>query len=202
MEDRKPPLVLASASQSRADMLRAAGLSFDTAPADIDEGAIKAAMSADDAEAEDIAMALARDKAGEISRRRPEAAVIGADQILRCEGELFDKATDVPAARRILQHLRGRRHELICAACVCRNGALAWRYLSVARLTMRDFSDAYLDWYLGQVGEAVLWSVGGYQIEGLGAQLFDQVDGDHFTILGLPLLPLLGRLRELGVIED
>lgn len=189
------PIILASQSRTRADMLRAAGIAIEIEPARIDEAAVKAAMAAENAPAIDIADRLAEMKAMRISPRRPEALVLGADQILVCEGKLYDKPDSRETAAEQLKKLRGKPHDLISAAVVARAGEPIWRHIGRARLTMRPFSDEFLEDYLNQAGEAVTWSVGAYQLEGLGAQLFSRVSGDYFSILGLPLLEFLGFLR-------
>jgi septum formation protein len=193
-------LVLASASPARARLLREAGIEFAIDPAELDEGAVKAAQRQAGASASDCAMALATAKAQAVGHRHPEALVIGADQILVCDGEWLDKPADLAAARRQLVMLRNRTHCLVTAICVCRNGAVAWQAESEPILTMRDFGEAFLDAYLATEGEAVLSSVGGYRVEGPGAQLFSAIDGDHFAIQGLPLIELLGYLRGAGAI--
>ncbi|MGE0724727.1 MAG: nucleoside triphosphate pyrophosphatase [Alphaproteobacteria bacterium] len=196
-----PPLVLASSSASRARLLAAAGLDFERLPAAVDEDEIRRSMRAEGASADEAAAALALAKAGRIARRRPGALVVGADQILECQGVWFDKPPDMDHARAQLVALRGRSHRLATAVCVQRDDVVLWRHGEAPRLAMRAFGDAFLDAYLAAAGEAVLGSVGAYQLEGLGAQLFDGVDGDHFAVLGLPLLPLLAFLRGHGVVE-
>lgn len=193
-----PPLVLASKSAARSALLTGAGLTFDTAAPGVDEEAAKAALVADGAGPREIADALAEMKALKVSRRRPEALTIGADQTLDLDGELIDKAPDLATARARLQQLRGRTHVLHAAVVVALDGRPIWRELKSARLKMRDFSDAYLDAYLQREGSHILGSVGCYRMEGEGIQLFERVDGDHFTILGLPLLGLLDLLRRYG----
>ena len=193
-------LVLASAAEVRAALLRAAGLSFTVEPARVDEGAIKRAMREEDPDGEATARALAALKARRVSARWPGVHVVGADQLLVCEGAWFDKPVDMADARAQLRRLRGRRHALVTAVSVARDQAEIWGTVTSARLTMRDFSDAFLDEYLARAGAGILRCVGGYEAEGLGAQLFTDIEGDWFSILGLPLLPLLAFLREHGVV--
>ena len=192
-------LVLASASASRRRMLEAAGLAFAIDPPRMDEEAAKASLRAAGLKPRDQADALAELKALSISRRRPEF-IIGADQMLAVGGDVLDKPKDMAEARSHLERLRGKTHELLTAAVVARDGAVIWRHIDTPRLRMRDFSDAFLDDYLTQAGEAALASVGAYQLEGLGAHLFERVEGDYFSVLGLPLLPLLAFLREHGIV--
>jgi septum formation protein len=180
-------------------MLRDAGLAAEVASPGVDEAEVKRALAAEGAPADHVALTLAELKAVRISSRRPGAFVIGADQTLVCNGVLFDKPADLAHARAQLQALRGRPHELVSAAVVAQDGAALWRETQRARLVMRAFTDAFLDDYLRQVGDDALGSVGAYRIEGLGAQLFARIEGDLFTILGLPLLPLLEFLRGHGM---
>ncbi len=193
-------LILASASSARARLLAAAGVVFRVEPAEVDEAAVKRAARAARHSASDCALALADAKAGLVSRRKPEGLVIGADQILVCDGEWFDKPADLGAARAQLQMLRGRTHVLVSAVSAFRAGERIWQHLSAPQLTMRRFSNAFLDDYLTIEGAAVLGSVGAYRLEAVGGQLFDRVEGDHFAILGLPLIELLGFLREQGLL--
>ncbi|HEU0222257.1 MAG TPA: Maf family protein [Paracoccaceae bacterium] len=193
------PLLLASASAARRAMLEAAGIALQTVPARIDEAALKGALAAEGARPRDIADALAEAKALKISRRHPEALILGADQVLAAGDALFDKPADLAAARAQLLALRGRAHELLSAAVIAEGGEPVWRHVGRARLTMRDFSDAFLDDYLAREGGHVLASVGAYRIEGAGVQLFSRIEGDHFCILGLPLLEILAYLRLRGV---
>jgi septum formation protein len=188
-------LVLASGSASRQAMLRAAGVAFEPIVPHVDEEAVKEALLADRQPARAVADALAELKALRISARVPEAVVLGADQVLVCDGQLYNKAADLSAARAVLKELRGKQHQLITAAVLARAATPIWRHVETAELWMRDFSDAFLDRYLAEVGESVLGAVGCYHIEGAGVQLFDRVAGDHFAIRGLPLLPLLAALR-------
>ena len=195
-----PPIILASGSKTRLALLEQAGLIVDADPPAVDEQEMKAAFQAEKAPAEACAEALAELKAMRVSQRHPGALVIGADQMLDLGGVWFDKPADLDHARAHLMALRGRTHQLVTAAVVARNGSRIWHTIDTARLTMRPFSDGFLDEYLRRLGPAVLSSVGAYQLEGLGAQLFDRIDGDFFTILGLPLLPLLGFLRDHGAL--
>ncbi|TWA95526.1 septum formation protein [Azospirillum brasilense] len=202
MSGAVPTVVLASGSRTRAEMLERAGVRVTLAPAAVDEEEIKLAARAEGAPVEDVAEALAELKAQRVTRKHPGSLVIGADQMLECEGRWFDKPADRAAARAQLQDLRGRTHRLVSCAVVFCDGERLWHHVDRARLTMRPFSDAFLDSYLNAAGDDVLGSVGAYHLEGLGAQLFHRVDGDFFTILGLPLLPLLGFLRVHGVIAE
>ena len=193
-----PEIVLASGSATRRAMLDAAGLRFRVQPIAVDEAALREAARQDGAGADEAALLLANAKAARV--REPDALVIGADQILVCEGEWLEKPADMAAARAQLLHLRGRAHELVTAVACFRRRELAWDHVDVARLVMRDFSEAFLDDYLALEGEAILGSVGAYRLEGMGIHLFDRVEGAHATILGLPMTPLLGFLRQHGVL--
>jgi septum formation protein len=195
-----PRLILASASASRQAVLRAAGLEFAIQPAHIDEAEVKRTARADRAGAEDAALLLAELKARRAAARDPEALVIGADQILVCGGEWFDKPADVLAAAVQLRALRGRTHALATAVVCQRGGQRQWHHVALPRLTMRPFSDAFLDAYLAAEGAEVTTTVGAYRLEGRGAHLFERIEGEHAAILGLPLLALLGFLRQHGVL--
>ena len=195
-----PALVLATASPARIAMLRAAGVEALADPAAIDEADVKAALRADGADAADAAEALAEMKARRVSRRHPDALVVGADQMLDCGGVWFDKPPDMEHARAQLMALRGKTHRLIACVVSVRDGERIWHHTDSAKLTVRPFTDAFLDMYLDRLGTAALSSVGAYQLEGLGVQLFSRVEGDHFTVLGMPLLPLLDHLRLQGVL--
>jgi septum formation protein len=194
-------LILASQSLSRRALLDGAGLDFEAMPSAVDEAAIKESAKAEGVSAADTAILLADAKAARIARRHPDAAVIGADQLLVCEGEWFDKPPDLAAARNHLLKLRNRAHELMTAVVVWRNGQRAWHHLATPRLAMRDFSDAFLDDYLAREGGFVTSSVGAYRLEGMGIQLMRDIRGEHTAILGLPLLPLLAYLRDAGVVK-
>lgn len=193
-------LILASASPSRAAMVRAAGLVVDIVPSNVDETAIKTRMQADGVPAADIASALAQAKARAVAAGHPGALVIGADQILVCAGQLFDKPRNMNEAKSHLRHLQGKAHQLVTCAVVVKAESVVWQHCETPTLTMRTLKEAAIDDYLRRAGEQVLASVGAYQLEGLGAQLFEAVEGDFFAILGLPLLPLFAFLRDYGAI--
>jgi septum formation protein len=190
------PLVLASKSAVRHALLRDAGILVEVAPADIDERAIE--QRADIGDAGDIAALLAREKARVIATRLPGRLVLGADQTLALGARRFSKPPDLAAASDQLKALRGRTHELHTSIALLREGTVVFEHREVARLTMRAFSDAFLAGYLEVMGSAVTTSVGGYQLEKSGIQLFERIEGDHFVILGLPLLALLQYLRQSG----
>ena len=195
-------LILASASPSRARLLAAAGIAVAIEPAAIDEGAIKAKHRKRTGDAVDCALALAEAKAMEVGRRYPQAFVIGADQLLVCGEDWFDKPGDIEGAREQLLALRGRTHKLVTAAVVIRSEEMLWRHAACPRLTMRYFSEGFLDAYLAAEGSGILGSVGAYRLEAAGIQLFVRIEGDYFSILGLPLLELLGFLRERGLVTS
>jgi septum formation protein len=192
-------LVLASASPFRRALLENAGLSFDVEPAQIDERAVEEPLG--DLAPEDVASVLAEAKAHDVSSRNPGAIIIGSDQTLSLAGEIYHKAANMDEARRRLLALSGRTHELNSAVTLVRDGETLWRHMSVARMTMRDLDPGFIGRHLSNVGDKALSSVGAYQFEGEGIQLFERIDGDYFTIIGLPLLPLLEKLRDLGAID-
>jgi len=194
------PLVLASRSESRRAVLAAAAIPLEVLPADIDERAIEAGAGMKSPG--DIAIVLARAKACAVAGKVPGRLVLGADQTLALGARLFTKPADPAAARDQLKRLRGRTHELHSAVVLARDGAVLFEHCDIARLAMRDFSDRFLDSYIEAAGPAVAASVGGYQVERAGIQLFERIEGDHFTILGLPLLPLLHYLRREGYLAD
>jgi septum formation protein len=190
------PLVLASRSDSRRAVLAAAAVPVEVLPADIDERALE--VQAGSRSPGEIARLLARAKACAVADKLPGRLVLGADQTLALADRLFSKPADLAAARDQLKILRGRTHELHSAIVLARDGAVVFEHCEIARLGMRDFSDRFLDSYIEAAGSAVTASVGGYQVESIGIQLFERIDGDHFTILGLPLLALLQYLRRQG----
>ncbi|WP_379065109.1 Maf-like protein [Mesorhizobium sp. UC22_110] len=194
-------LILASGSPFRLAMLKNAGIDVEAVPANVDERALEAPLKDSGASPEDVAMILAEAKATEVSERLPGALVLGCDQTLSLGDEVFHKPADMEGARRHLLALSGKTHQLNSAAVLVRNGAVLWRHVGVANLTMRKLDPAFIGRHLARVGAKALSSVGAYQIEGEGIQLFEKVEGDHFTIVGLPLLPLLTELRSLGAID-
>lgn len=195
-----PRVILASASAIRASVLRNAGVAIEVVPAAVDEAAVKADQRAQGATTDACALALAELKARQVVQAHPKALVIGADQMLECDSVWYDKPSDLRRAAAQLQELSGKTHVLVSAVVVMRGEDVLWRHVERARLTMRRLSDGFINRYLGAIGDAATQSVGSYQLEGLGVQLFQHIDGDHFAILGLPLLPLLGFLRQHGVV--
>ncbi|MCC5779919.1 Maf-like protein [Nitratireductor sp. B36] len=194
-------IILASGSVFRQKMLRDAGVAFRVERAEIDERAVENTLEGSGADPETVAQILAEAKAVDVSEREPGALVIGADQTLSLGDELFHKPADMEGARRHLLKLSGRTHQLNSAVVIARDGEVIWRHVGVARLTMRDLDPGFIGRHLSSVGEKALSSVGAYQIEGEGIQLFEKIEGDTFTIVGLPLLPLLAELRSLGAID-
>lgn len=195
-------IVLASASRARQAMLQAAGIDFEVIPACINEDAIRSAIESEVAGADvnDVAGVLAEEKAISVSSLHKDALVIGSDQVLGLGKRIFSKAASHEEARLALQQLRGRQHELISAVTLAQNGEVLWSASESAQLTMRDFTDKFLGSYLEHAGNSILNSVGCYELEGLGVQLFEKIEGDYFTVLGMPLLPLLSELRRRGAI--
>jgi septum formation protein len=205
MDGAPPPpkgLILASQSASRRAMLTAAGVSFEPMAAGVDEESLKAGLVSQRLRARDLADALAEMKATKLSRRHPTRLVLGCDSVVEAaDGALVDKAATRDEAAAQLRRLRGTTHRLASAAVICLGGAAIWRHVDIAKLTMRDFSDAFLESYLDTEWPAIGGCVGGYMLEGRGAQLFARIEGSHFTILGLPLLSLLDYLRIRGEME-
>lgn len=191
------PLVLASQSKVRRALLEAAGIPVEARPAHLDERAIEQQVAGGPG---DVALALAREKARTVAAMSDRALVVGCDQTLALGERRFSKPADRAAAREQLLAMRGKAHELHSAVALCRNGSVTFGHVAVARLTMREFSDDFLEAYLDAAGANVTASVGAYQLERTGIHLFEKIEGDHFTILGLPLLPLLEHLRREGVL--
>jgi len=195
----KDPLVLASQSRTRQALLENAGISFEAVPAEIDERAVQQTSGL--TSPGDIAALLAREKALSVSSRQPGKYVVGADQTLALGERLFSKPAGRAQAAEQLRVLAGQSHQLHSAVAVAHDGEILFETLAVARMTMRRLGQSDIDVYLDEAGEAVTTSVGAYQLEGLGVHLFERIEGDHFTILGLPLLPLLAFLRSKGFLE-
>ena len=193
-------LILASKSAARRSMLADAGVPFSVQVADVDEDAVKAIH--DPADAAGLAIELARVKALAVSRHDADAWVLGADQTLGFAGGLVSKAASLDDARARLGAMRGRTHQLHSGAALARNGQIVWSGVDTATMRVRDFSDAFLDAYLAAEGEDLLHCVGAYRLEGMGSQLFEAVEGDYFTVLGLPLWPVLAELRRAGVLKS
>ena len=196
-----PPLVLASKSSVRRALLEAAGIPLEIEPAAVDERAVESAKAAT-ASAARVALLLAREKAQEVARRKSKSTVLGADQTLALGERRFSKPASAAAAREQLKALAGKTHELHSAVAVARGGDILFETVATARLTMRPLSDSFLDAYLAAAGGGVSSSVGAYQLERVGVHLFERIEGDHFTILGLPLLPLLAYFRSAGLVAS
>ncbi len=202
MNDRtEATLILASGSRYRAEMLRNAGIEFAVEPARLDERAVEQPLVDSGADAADIAVVLAQAKADEVSGRFSSAVVIGSDQTLELAGELLHKPADMEAARRRLLALSGRTHQLHTAICLMRAGEVLWSHLETSHIRFRELEPGFVGRHLARVGDKALTSVGGYQVEGEGAQLIESIEGDFFSIIGLPLLPLIGQLRALGLLD-
>lgn len=199
---RVASLILASGSVTRQKMLTNAGVEFTVNPAKIDEPAIIASLAAEQAKPRDIADVLAEYKAQRVAMKYPDSLVLGSDQVLTSEGAIFQKPNNLQEAKETLQKLRGKPHQLLSAAVVFENGQPAWRHIGRAQLVMRDFSDDFIDDYIATSGDDLLQCVGCYMLEQKGAQLFSHIQGDYFTILGLPLLEVLGFLRTRGVLQN
>lgn len=198
MTDR---ITLASGSRYRKSLLENAGVEFDVRTAEVDERAVEAPLAGTGASPRDVALVLAEAKALDVSQKAPQAYVIGADQTLSLGDRLFHKPADMEEARRHLLALSGKTHQLNSAAVVARAGETLWRHVEVVDMTVRDLDPAFVGRYLARAGERALSSVGAYQVEGEGIQLFESIEGDYFAIIGLPLLPLLSALRGLGAID-
>lgn len=195
-----PSIILASGSAIRAQIMRDAGLDFEIITRPVDESAIKTAMLTEGALPRDVADALAEAKSIKVSRENA-GLVIGADQIMVMDGQIFDKPKSIDEARDRLLSMRGKAHHLIGAVVICEDGHPVWRHISKTTLNVRDFSEEFIDDYLRKEGRSILKSVGAYRFEGRGAQLFTKVDGDFFSILGLSLLPVLDYLRLRGAAQ-
>jgi septum formation protein len=194
-----PAIILASGSASRRALLRGAGVNAETVPPLVDEDAAKLAMRDEGLSVRDQAMQLAELKAQKVSASHP-GLVIGGDQMLALGDEAFDKPRDLDGARTHLRRLSGQAHTLETAIAIAEDGQLVWRHLARPKMTMRHLSDTFIETYVETCGDALLTTVGAYQLEGRGAQLFSRIEGDYFSILGLPLLPLLDYLRTRGVL--
>ena len=195
------PLLLASTSKTRLKLLQDISLPVETQGADVDERSLEIGLQKDGAEPAQIALALARAKAINVAQKNPGRWIVGADQTLALGAEQFHKPTSIEGARNHLHRLRGKTHQLHSAIICLNAGREVLAHVETARLTMRNFGDDFLEAYLAATGSAVMQSVGAYQLEGLGIHLFDKVEGDHSTILGLPLLPLLAFFRQAGLVE-
>ena len=197
----KPQLILASKSASRRTLMTGAGLDYEAVAADIDERAVENELAARKAEPPEVAVELAKAKAVHVSKAHPEAYVIGSDQVLSLGSQLFHKPKDMQDAANHIRKMSGKTHHLNCGVAIARRGEVLWSDVSIAAMTMREITPAFLEHYLQVAGEGILQSVGAYQFEGPGIQLFEEIQGDYFTILGLPMLKLLAGLRKLGLID-
>lgn len=201
-QDDRQGLILASGSRTRRHLLQAAGLQFTVEPADLDEEALRRPFMRDDGQGDGRAIAetLAAAKARSISKLHADAIVLGADQTLMLEGQVLSKASSVDDARATLQSLRGKTHQLFAAVALAEGGEVVWSTVAEAKLSMRKFSDAFLEDYLARIGDVATSAVGAYEYEGIGLQLFEVGEGDFFTILGMPMLELVRELRRRGVV--
>ena len=196
------PIILASTSEIRATLLRNANVPFETVPARVDEEAIRDALLAEETAPRDIADALAEAKARKVSMKLPSAMVLGCDQVLEADGKMFSKPANIDDARDQLKTLRGKTHRLLSAAVVYKDMEPIWRHVGVVRLTMRHFSDDYLDEYLERNWDSIKWAVGAYKLEEEGSRLMARIEGDYFNVLGLPLLELLNYLTIRGDLKS
>lgn len=196
LQNKNIPLTLASKSKVRTEVLAGAGLNFDIITSGVDEDVLKQEHNNGRMRAEQLAIA----KAQAVAALPVKGLIIGADQVLSCDGRLFDKPANKEEAKQNLGFLRGKPHSLLSGLALVRDGETIWSYIAEARLTMRDFSDDFLESYLAASGDSILSSVGGYQLEAHGVQLFSEIEGDYFTILGMPLIPLLEALRQEGAV--
>jgi septum formation protein len=194
-------LILASASPYRAAMLRNAGIAVETIPARIDERAVEETLEGAELGPDDVALVLSQAKADEVSNRNPSAVVIGSDQTLSLQGEILHKPRNKDEAIDRLLRLSGRTHQLNSGVCLVLDGEVLWSHVEITHITFRKLDSGFIGRYLAQVGDKAFTSVGAYQVEGEGAQLIERVDGDFFSVIGLPLLPLLAQLRERGFID-
>ena len=199
IDSKLPPLILASQSSSRRNLLEAAGVSFMTVSSDVDEYVIKQEHSGS---VESLCLKLAQAKAQAASSLYPYSYVLGTDQVLECNGQIFNKPNSLPIVRSQLSQLSGQRHRLVNGLVMVKGSKVQWSHTAFATLKMRKLSDTFLDDYIKQIDDNMSSSVGGYQLESRGSQLFEYIDGDYFTILGLPLLPLLAYLRQIHILLD
>ena len=199
IDSKLPPLILASQSSSRRNLLEAAGVSFMTVSSDVDEYVIKQEHSGS---VESLCLKLAQAKAQAVSSLYPYSYVLGTDQVLECNGQIFNKPNSLPIVRSQLSQLSGQRHRLVNGLVMVKGSKVQWSHTAFATLKMRKLSDTFLDDYIKQTDDNLLSSVGGYQLESHGSQLFEYIEGDYFTILGLPLLPLLAYLRQIHILLD
>lgn len=200
----KQHVILASGSHARHDLLKAAGVAFTVVPANIDEAAVREALTSENEAIDpaDVAEVLARAKGEAVSADNPDSLIVAADQTLSFDGQLFTKPANLDAARDTLLRLRGQEHYLHTAVAIAESGEVTWSHVESARMKMRRFSFGFIGEYLVRAGADVCQSVGAYQLEGLGLQLFEEIEGDYFAILGLPMLPLMSELRQRGAITD